>query len=216
MRGLAEIGRRCGECGSANGDGSGLCLFCRARKLGLASRKYRFTPELIDELRIAYAGNKRQITVALDRMQRRTGWPRHAFKLEAQRRGWTRDERRPWTAAEIALLREVLGTMPTKRIAARLRRPVQSVEAKAEKLRLSRRITEGYTITDLAAVFGEHHHKVRRWIDRKLLGRPMVSGNEVRVAEHAVVRFIREHAREYDLRRVDQDWFKAMVFAGRS
>lgn len=187
---------------------------CRGRALGRAKRKYHFTPELLEELFRAYCGNKRELSAALDVLQRKTHWPRWAFKLEARRRGWiTADHRRPWTREEIERLREMLGTRPVKAIARALGRSPESVEAKAEKLRLSRRVREGYTIEDLAQCFGTYRAKVRHWIERGLLGRPVRNGIAVRVHERSVLRFIREHAAEYDLRRVDQTWFKGMVFA---
>jgi hypothetical protein len=37
-----------------------------------------------------------------------------------------------------------------------------------------------------------------------------------RVSEKAVVKFLIEHPDKYDLRRVDQGWFKAVLFGGGS
>jgi hypothetical protein len=214
VRGLAESGVACGRCGRPNADTTGLCLYCRARCAGLARRKYYFTGELLTELRAAYAGNKPAITKALNRLEHKTGWPRWAFTVEARRRGWiTADHRRTWTPEEVEYLCNHVGVLSARRIAKLLRRSVESVTSKAERLELSRKVREGYTFADLQSVFGEHYSKVRRWYDRGLLGRGRRNGAEVRIAERDLARFIREHSSEYDLRRVDQEWFKSMVFA---
>ncbi len=51
------------------------------------------------------------------------------------------------------------------------------------------------------------------WVERGLFGKVHRHGAEFRIGEANVVRFVREHAREYDLARVDQTWYKAMAFA---
>ena len=72
---------------------------------------------------------------------------------------------------------------------------------------------DSYAVVDLAVVFGEHRSRIEGWVRRGLLGLPKerVNGRDVHL-------FLRKHAREYDLRRVDQVWYKAMLFgrlAGR-
>ncbi len=178
-------------------------------------RKYEFSAELLDELQRAYCvRSKRELTAALDRLERMVGWPRWTFIVEAKRRGWiTADHRREWTAEETARLREMMGRRSVKAIARALGRTHESVKSKACALELSARVREGYTIEDLVQCFGTRRGKVRHWIERGLLGRVTRNGIEVRVSERFVARFIREHAAEYDLRRVDQCWFKGMVFA---
>jgi hypothetical protein len=207
--GVANLGIRCRECGSEHGCRDGLCRGCRCR----ARRKYRFAPDLLEDLRRAYRGTKREIGEALDRLVLRTGWPRFAFKCEALRRGWTTEtHRRAWTPEEIEYLREEIGVTSLKRIARNLKRSVESIEAKCEKLHLSRQRREGYNLTELQQAFGAPVSKVRRWVERGLLGTAHHNGHEVYVTEAHVVRFIRRHASEYDLRRVNQGWFKGMLF----
>lgn len=176
-------------------------------------RKYHFSEELLRELQLVYAGkNKTALTDGLDRLVRKSGWPRYAFTAEARRRGWTTEKRSCWTEEEVDFLRERLGTISIRKIAKKLGRSHEATRAKAERLHLSRRVREGYSMTDLQAVFGVHQRRVRWWVERGLLGRPRRNGNEVRLDETSVVRFMRRHTDEYDLRRVDQAWFKAMVF----
>lgn len=164
-------------------------------------------------LREAYrAPNKRALTVALDRVQRRAGWPRYALKCEAIRLGiCTRDHRRQWTAAEVAFVGEMAGKVSLKRIAKELGRSVESVESKTEDLKLSRKIRDGYSVSDLAEMLGVHRAKAEGWMRRGLMGRMReVSG--YRASENHVVAFLRRYREEYDLRRVDQGWFTSVVF----
>lgn len=199
------------SCGQQAGR-DGRCRRCRLREFGQSRRIYHFTPELRDELRRAYCGKKGELTAALNRLHRKTGWPRHAFKAEAIRLGLTTfDHRRFWTGEEIDYLREKLGVISVTRIARNLGRTVLSVESKAEKLGISRRVSEGYNMADLQVVFGESAHKVRRWMERGMFGK-VHKNNGKRINEENVVRFLRRYPHEYDLRRVDQEWFKGMVF----
>jgi hypothetical protein len=163
-------------------------------------------------LRLAYCGKKSALSLALDKLERKTGWPRHALLSEAKRLGIvTADHRREWTPAETEYIQERLGVVSVRQIAKRLGRTAESVQGRARKLAVSYRIREGYTMTDLAQVFGESDHKIRTWMSRGHFGRVhLVQGH--RVAELNVVTFLRKHALEYDLRRMDQDWFKSMVF----
>ncbi len=211
MQGLANLGLRCNACGNLHADTSGLCLYCRGRAHGLACRRYHFTDELLADLQSAYCGNRTDLSAALDRLMARTGWPRHAFLSEAQRQGWTRDGRKPWAKAETAYLEAHLGTVSVRRIARALGRSVASVQAKAEDLQLSCRVTEGYTREDLSKVFREHPHKIRRWIERGMFGRL----RDGRVTERGVRNFIRNYPAEYSLKRVDELWYKGMLFGAR-
>jgi hypothetical protein len=182
------------------------------RQFGLGKRKYQWTPELHALLKRAYCGNKPQIGRALDALEKKTGWPRHALKYEAIRLGIvTADHRRLWTEREVAYIEERISSDGVKRVAKALHRSHGAVQAKAARMALSARVAEGYTITDLAVVLGEHASKISRWMDRGLLGRVQNLGGR-RVGERAVAEFLRRHHCEYDLRRVDGDWFKAMVW----
>ena len=60
-----------------------------------------------------------------------------------------------------------------------------------------------------------HHSRIESWARRGLLGKPHGHGGHggnIRFAEANVVRFIRRYPSEYNLGRVDETWFKAMVF----
>ena len=74
---------------------------------------------------------------------------------------------------------------------------------------MSCRVRFGFDANSLAACFGVRPDRLDRWVRDGLL-KPASDG---RFSEVAIARFIREYPQEYDLARVDQMWFKAMVFA---
>jgi len=183
----------------------------RARR-PIPARKYQFTPELLGELRLAYRGNKRNLSASLDRLERRTKWPRHAFKTEARRQGWTAAYR-PWTSADEAFVRQhSAGPMTIQEMAGRLGRSHETVTARVEAVRLAWQTREGFTPAHLGKLFGARAEKVRHWIEYGLLGAPRSFSAGARVSETDLLRFISRSYQEYDLARVYQEWFKALVF----
>ena len=206
----------CGQCGGGGAGRDGRCGKCRLEGFGQARRKYFFNEALTADLRAAYRGNKCDLSRALDQLEARTKWPRWAFRCEAIRLGIVQGgHRRLWTAEEDAHLAEWLGRISVTAIARQLGRTVLSVESRAARQELSLRAREGYNLTDLAAVLGVRYLRVRGWVERGLLGR-VREWQGLRVKEAAVARFIRRYPHEYDLRRVDEVWFKAMVFGFRA
>jgi len=205
----------CGECGQEPGQSDGLCRNCRIRRLGVGWRKYHWTPELVEILRRTYCGKRPAVGAGAEKLAKRTGWPKWIISAEAARRGWARKHRR-WGQEEDRFLMGHLGSWSSRRIAAAVRRTRFAVHARARELGASVRVTDGYTLKDLQQAFGESVHVVRRWHLAGLLGEPSGNGAGLRIPEENVVKFIRRHGAEYDLRRVDQVWFKGMIFGGRA
>jgi hypothetical protein len=179
-------------------------------------------PQIVEQLHLAYVGTVREVSANLNRIAARTGVPKTRLKYEAKKRGWRcQVDRRAWNPQEVDYLKEKLGTASITRIAHDLKRSVVSVRVKTAKLRLSIWLSEGYNISDLGEVFGLHHSRIESWARRGLLGKPHGHGGHggnIRFAEASVVRFIRRYPSEYNLGRVDETWFKSMVFgryAGR-
>jgi len=179
-------------------------------------RKYFWTPELNAVLIEAYqAPSKRVLSQRLSKLVLQTGWPRPAIRYQASLLGiTTTDHRREWTAEEDDYLAERIGEVSASAIADHLKRSVPSVESRAERLQMSRRRSGGYCASDLQRCFGVSYSRADSWLRRGLLGKVHQFGgvNGNRVTEENVMRFIRNYPREYDLRRVDQVWFVAMVF----
>jgi hypothetical protein len=119
--------------------------------------------------------------------------------------------RREWTPREDEFLADRMGVWTVRAIAQALVRSMGSVRSRAAHLALSGRVKEGYNISDLVAVLGASDGTVRGWMRRGLLGAVQDRAG-LRATEDAVVRFLRRHPGEYDLRRVDQTWFKSMIF----
>jgi hypothetical protein len=162
-------------------------------------------------------GNTREVSANLKRLARQYEWSVSCLKYEARKRGWrSRAEYRPWTSEEEVYLSERIGTTSLGTIAKHLKRSLAAVTVRANRLHLSARLADGYNISTLCEVFGTDHRRVGSWIRRGLFGKPHGHGGrggEIWLAESDVIRFIRKHPSEYDLGRVDQVWFKAMVFA---
>lgn len=209
----------CSTCRQRPAGRDGLCGPCRLLQYQKSRRKHpEPSPTLLQELRLAYVGNCREVSANLKRISGKHGWSVGCLKYEARKRGWSR-ERRLWTPEDLEYLQKKLGTVSVTQIARNLGRSVVSVRVKAEKMNLSVRVVEGYNISDLSEVFGVHHGRVESWARRGLLGKAHGHGGHggnIRFTESRVVRFIRQYPREYDLSRVDQTWFKAMMFGSLS
>jgi hypothetical protein len=202
----------CASCGAGAGR-DGLCTSCRCAKLAPHNRKYTFTPQILEELQRAYIGKRPEVTAKLRLLSARFRIPLWKLKQEANRRDWRCcPRRRFWSAEENDILRERAGSQSVECIAKLLGRTREAVENQVRKLRVSLRITAGYTLSDLAEVFGTNTDRVRRWAERGLLGKAHTRGSASRFTEANVMRFIRSYPHEYSLARVDQAWFTSMVF----
>lgn len=146
--------------------------------------------------------------------------PRWYIKRQAARLGLTmRMDRRPWTAAEMRLLENMVGRVSTATIAKRLHRPESSVVNKLKRIGTSRRVRDGYTMRDLEMCLGEDHRKIATWIANGWLqdrlqgtGRHDGNGNDIhRIREQDILNFIKRHPEEINLGKVDQTWFLALV-----
>lgn len=147
---------------------------------------------------------------------RLTGLPRWYIKRQAARLGLTMHmDRKPWTRAELDVLRDLVGRVSVASIAKRLHRPVSSVTNKLKRLQNSRRVRDDYTMRDLELCLGEDHHKIFRWIKNgwlpdRLQGTHRHNGNGRdihRIRERDVLNFITDHSQELNLGKVDQARF---------
>ena len=153
------------------------------------------------------AQTRKEVSGSLTALQLRTGFTRAVILARAVQLGLSFSRRRPWTPEETELLQSLVGRYSTASIARNLRRTFASVKARVKQLEISVRITEGYSQVDLAELFGASPTSIRRW--RRFGWLPLVNG---RIPETNVVRFLRLHPHEYQLRRVDEAWFKGSYF----
>jgi hypothetical protein len=175
------------------------------------------TPQLLEELRLAYVGNRREVSANLTRLSTRYEMPKSRLKREALRQGWQMQTRRPWTAEEDALLLDAARKADYGRIGAELGRSWASIEARAlalQRLQTVQRAAAAFDVEELAGLFGVSPPKVRRWIARGLFGKGRDGDGADRIPSFMVARFLRKHVREYSLERVNQSWFKVFVFGG--
>lgn len=212
----------CSACSDRKADSDGLCRYCRLQKFRALRIKAcpPITPAILQELRCAYVGNVREVSANLNRISRRTGIPKARLKAKANEQGCRVRvaQHRQWTPEETAYLRDHLGDVSVTKIARRLKRSVLSIKCRAKKLERSCRVLDGYNVSALCGVFGLSHSRVESWIRRGLLGKAEGHGGhggDIRFKEKNVIKFIRQYPAEYELSRVDQLWFKSMVFGVR-
>jgi len=216
MRGIPSHPVTCTRCGRENGcPKDRLCHCCRLTGRPNPNKRFCWSTSLDDALRRAYriARNRSELTRNLNQFQHGSGFTRVVILSRAGMLGLSIRTRRPWTSTEVEALREKLGQLSTSQIARHLGRTYYSVKARIASMRLSSRISEGYSQQDVQQLFGVGAQRVRRWITKGWL--QLYKG---RVTEKSLARFLRQHSEEYPLTRVDEAWFKGMLFPsfGRS
>jgi hypothetical protein len=182
----------------------------------MARQKYFWTPELDARLRVMYADakNKLGLSKGITQFMRSTGFSRHIIRVRAADLGITTPcTKKPWSEAETRQLLELLGTVPVRKIARILNRSPRCVISRAHRLQRIVRVREGYSQNELCELFGAPQQRVARWVANGWM-RVAPPGHNLagRIPESQVQQFIRNHADEYDLRRVDEPWFKGMIF----
>jgi hypothetical protein len=195
-------------------------LTCEANRPLGAKPKYTWRPEYDAYLKAQYFGGLNRRFRVLNRMIRQTGLPRWYIKRQASRLGLTMHmDRKPWTHTDLDVLDNLVGRVSAATIAKRLHRPVSSVVNKCKRMRISRRVRDGYTMRDLEVCLGEDHHRISGWIKNGWLqdrlqgtGRHDGNGRDIhRIHEKDILDFIKNHPQEIHLGKVDQTWFLDLV-----
>jgi hypothetical protein len=143
----------------------------------------------------------------LNHFQRLSGFTRVVILSRAEALGLSFAVRRPWKEAEVESLREDLGTLSKSQIALRLSRTYYSVKAQVARMELSARVSADYSQQDVEQLLGVGRKRVCQWIRN---GWVHLAGG--RITEKSLERFLRLHPEEYQLSRVDEAWFKGMLF----
>jgi hypothetical protein len=187
-----------------------LCHVCRLKSRPNSKKKYFWTQELDVALTRAYrfAQNRRELTDLLNHLERSSGFPRFAIVSHAAELGLSFDIRRHWTDTEVETMRELLGSYSHKAVALKLGRTYQSVKGKIAALQLSSRIREGYSLNDIQDLIGVNSRKVYGWIRKGWLRL-----DQGRASDAEMRRFLQRHPEEYVLRRLDEAWFKDIMFS---
>jgi len=187
----------------------GLCHSCRMLARPCVQRKFVWTPELDGILRRSYthAKSRAELSASVTDLQHRCGFTRNVILSRAVQLGLSFSNRRGWTEAEVEVLRIYAGRATPKALATKLNRTHSSIKAKLKELSLSARIREGYTQDDLRQLLGVSTKSIKDWLAWGWLR--MVQN---RIPEASVIKFLRLHSEQYHLGRVDQAWFKGLVF----
>lgn len=187
------------------GGKTGYCCHCYQKHQVSRSLKFSWTPEWDRLLREAYArclvGKP---TVAINKLQAITGYPRYIVTLRAQRLGITRDMRRPWKQEEIFFLDQQAGKLSVRAIATALHRSYESVRAMMEHRKIRTRLTYGYGIIQLSDLLGVSPGQVRRYLKCRWIAMDA----EHRILPRTVRAMLVEHMDSIDFRLVNQKWLK--------
>ncbi|HXB21271.1 MAG TPA: hypothetical protein VNV88_07820 [Candidatus Solibacter sp.] len=209
MRGIPNNPVVCIGCGELRGSPKDRrCHSCRIQTRPNPNKKFSWTAELDQELQLAYkeAHTRRELSENLNRFQKRSGFTRIVMLARAAQLGISAKRKR-WTPEEIEVLSEAAGSLSKAAIARKLKRSYWAVKAECSKLQISSRLSEGYSRADIECLLGVGPRSVRKWIT---LGWLRVQDG--RVTEPSVIKFLREHPEEYRLSRVDEAWYKGLLF----
>ncbi len=189
--------------------GDRLCHSCRIQSRPPVGRKFLWTSELDAILRRAYQDShtRAELSSNLNDLQKRTGFTRNVILGRAVQLGLAFSSRRTWTTEELRILEERTGQATPQAFVITLNRTHGSVKAKMKEMGLSARVSEGYSQDDLRQLLGVSARSIKKWLAMGWLR--MMQG---RIPEASVVKFLRLHSEEYHLGRVDQAWFKGLLF----
>jgi hypothetical protein len=143
----------------------------------------------------------------LNHIQRLSGFTRVVILSRAEVLGLSFAMRRPWNKTEVESLRAGLGTLSQSQIARRLGRTYYSVKAQVARMSLSARVSADYSQQDVEQVLGVGSKRVCQWIRNGWLH--LLEG---RITERSLQTFLHVHPEAYQLNRVDEAWFKGMLF----
>lgn len=141
--------------------------------------------------------------------------PVRAVYERASALGLTRPQpRRAWRPDEETYLRDHAGELAPATIAKDLGRTLGQVVAKMTAMGLSRRVEDGtYSLRSLADCFGVQEQTVGAWVRKGLLGDAsrLTRYRSAGLTDRDVLRFVTEHPSAFDLRKVNQLWFMAVI-----
>jgi len=189
-----------------------------------ANPRWPFRPEHDDLIRDAYKKTYQfGQRGALTRVAQRIGYPKYAVLQRGRALGLARTKDRPWSDAELQMLRDMAhytpATIARKMREAGFERSEAGVQLKRRRLRLRQTIEGAWTANQLAEAMGEDGHKVTRWIASGLLVAERLGtkrhgpqhGDTYWILSSDVLAFLFDHPNEYDLAKVDKFWFLELL-----
>lgn len=182
---------------------------CRSHQPPTSRLKYPFDAAKDAIVRATWSSPQRhrQLTPLITEAVRRIGYPRYIVKLRAQRLGLTFDTRHMWTAEEEQFLLNNAGRLTPRAMQRVLGHGWTKIQSKIHSMGLRTAIREGMTALDIEMALGVSRLTVQKWERDGWLKR-----KAGRFPDAMVRAFVEQHPEQYDLRKVDQDWFKALLF----
>lgn len=210
MRGIPNHPVPCKSCSLSKGCiKDSLCHRCRLLARPNRHKRFVWTADLETRLTRIYQESKTRedLTAGLNHLQRFSGFSRIVITSRAGSLGLNHVRRRGWTSREIDFVQEHVGILSVSAIARRLQRSHYSVKAKVASLRLSLRVREGYSVEDIRTLLGVKVQRIHAWLEKDWL-----RVENRRVTEASVREFLISHPEEYKLNRVDEAWYKGLLF----
>jgi hypothetical protein len=181
-------------------------------------RKYFLDKPTENLIQALYDGSSKRLDELEEKLP---GIPRWKIMKWASEMGLAARREPLWEASEIDYLEGQMPQQSVGSIARHLGRTKAAVQEKAKMLGLNK-CSEGYTISALSQGLGCQENKVRRWIEngwisgkRRGSERAGIQGDFWLFRDSDVVKFVRNHPQEIDLRRVDKYWFIDLLLTGR-
>ena len=168
----------------------------------------KWTEDEKEFVRAHYTGN----SASVKHIARMTGHPLSSVKGQIYKLGLgQRIDYRDWTADEEEQLAELITQYHVTKVARILKRSVNSIAVKAQRMKLSRRVRDGYfTQKEVAQLLGVDHKWVHsRIIEGKLKAEPINDyipshgGSRYRIKEKDIKWFVFENALNLTGRNVD-------------
>jgi DNA-binding CsgD family transcriptional regulator len=182
-------------------------------------REYPWTPELDSLLEQGYRVGLAGQRAAIDRIQRRTGWPRQACWDRARKLGLA--QKRPtsprqWTPIEEECLIDLAGSKNVRLIAKRLNRSVPAVRKRLRRLtEKSARVRDGLTKRALAELIGRSPKTVQKWIELGWLRGSHEGKNRgddaFRISDEQFLEFWRNHPEQVAVHRWNREGLEWLV-----
>ena len=182
-------------------------------------RQYPWTSELDSLLKQGYCFGLAAQRVAVDRIQRRTGWPRQACWDRARKLGLARKRPsapRQWTSSEDESLVDLAGSKNVRLIAKRLNRSVPAVRKRLRRFtERSARVREGLTKRGLAELIGSSPKTIQKWIDLGWLQGSHEGKNRdddtFRISDVQFLEFCRNHPEQVAVHRWNREGLEWLV-----
>lgn len=173
-------------------------------------QNHQWTEEERDYVRVNYRGNR----ASADQIASHIGVTFFGVRGQIQSLGIVKvtDYRKNWTPEEEERLADLGQTYCPRRVAHMMHRSLASVTVKMKRMRILRRIKNGwFDKAEVCDILGVDHKWVQRRIDRGELEashhherRPSKEGSgSWHIWQESLAQFIRDHARELDGRSVD-------------